>query len=195
MIHHIIKHTLPFIQLRRASRFHNPAGAHNNNSVIIRNRSQTVCNGHQRPVAVHLPPQYRLDALVRLVVHARGRLVEQHQPAAPHQGTAQRQNLPLAVGKVLTLGVDGRREREAGRLGRGVGVCVVRVGVVLERGDALARFEGSLEGRGRDCAGGIEVGAQSAVEEDRFLGDDGQGFAEAAAGDLGDVDSVVEDLA
>lgn len=41
----------------------------------------------------------------------------------------------------------------------------------------------------------VQVRFDSAVEEDRFLRDDGEAFAQTGTGDLGDVDAVVEDLA
>lgn len=160
-------------------------------------------NRHERPIApgrLEVLAQHFLDPAVRLVVHAGRRLVQQHQAALADQRAAQRQHLALAVGEVLAARVHGGRQGNA--LGGVVGVAVggsvggaVVVVVVGEGGDAAAVVQSLLEDPGGDEAGRVEVGLDGAVEEDGFLGDDGEAFAQAVAGDFGDVDAVVEDLA
>lgn len=98
---------------------------------------------------VELFPQDRLDALIRLVVHAGRRLVQQHQLAAAYQRAAQRQHLSLAVAEVLASRLYFRVEREAaGHVGHGGDGAVACVAVALQQRRALCGL-GLIAGPGR----------------------------------------------
>lgn len=54
----------------------------------------------------------------------------------------------------------------------------------------MAVLESFFEHHLRNVARGIEVCSDGAVKEDRFLRNYGEGFTEAAARDVGNVDAV-----
>lgn len=106
-------------------------------------------NGDKRPVAsmlIQFLPQYLLDALVCLVIHARSRLVKQHELALADESSTQRENLALSMGEILAFGLYHGREADtrAIRIRTAVAIhviCVSLVTVELEGRDSTAVVE------------------------------------------------------
>jgi len=114
----------------------NVARAQHHYAIVVDNSLETVRDGDQGPVSpvlVQILAQDLLDALVRLVVHAGGGFVEQHELALAHEGPAERQDLPLPVREVVALGLDWGGEVDPLRF-RPRPVVLVLVLVAVGRG-------------------------------------------------------------
>lgn len=210
MVHHVVELPLSVIQIpwRSVSTIvsndnhakgvegnvlYNSAGAHDDYTVVVNDSPQAMSNSHKRAVTARgfeLIAKNLLDAAVRLIIHARRRLVEKHQLTLSDERATQREHLSLPVREVLPAGIHFRVQRQP--LTAAVAACIFVCG---EGRDAAAVLEGFGDSRGGYETRGIEVRFYGAVEEDGFLRDDGEALAETVAGDIGDVDAVIKNLA
>ena len=71
-----------------------------------------------RTIVEHVPHS-RLDELIGVVIHCRGRFVHDHDAAVAQQGTCQAEELPLADGEVVAVFHYGGLKNAAKRKGGG----------------------------------------------------------------------------
>jgi hypothetical protein len=197
LLAHAPKHTFFLPQLPRRSVLRHLPVLQHQHAIKIRNRAQPVRNHNQRRVR-KLLADAALDERVRVHVHRRCGLVEDHDPRARDDGARQAKKLALALRQIEAALGDG-----GGEVAEGVGVFL---GGGADRGAGARRGGWGLGGLvGTDEVDAlktvtelgvgvvvewIEVGADGSREQDRILRDDGKARAQIVELDGGDVDAV-----